>query len=127
MSEAQKKLALAFGDEHFIEEYYQKLKGIFLLPGTFTSKGLILDLNSLPTEPVDLKTTFIKWMIEINKPRITKGEEPIMTLELALKCPIFRMIKPPLVKMKLTPEQVFNKPSIKTIGQKSSAGSINRG
>ena len=105
-------------DSTWLESYYQKLSGLFLVNGAVSSRGMILDLNSLPSSPVDFKKVFIKWMIDINAPRINQGAEPIMTLELALKCPIFKVIKPPLISLKLTGEGMFNKPQLKTDRQK---------
>lgn len=127
MQDASKKLAIAFKNVGFLEQYYQELKGIFLVSGAVGSKGTVLDLNSLPTEPQDLKTAFIKWMLDINAPRILNGEEPIMTLELALKCPIWKVIKPPLKRVSMTSDGLLNKPSVKTLFQKRMPGSINRG
>jgi hypothetical protein len=121
-----KQLAIAFKHPGFLEQYYQQLRGIFLQNGAISSKGTILDLNSLPTEPLDFKTAFIKWMLDINAPRILNGEEPIMTLELALKCPIWKVIKPPVKKLSMNQEGMFNKPSVKTMFKQQQPGSINK-
>lgn len=126
MTDALKNLAIAFQDKELLAEHYQKLKGIFLTSSAIKDHAMILDLDSLPTTPLDYKMTFILWMISVNMPRIKAGEQPIMTLPLALKCPIWQTIKPPLVNLKMTPEKMFNKPSIKTLGKKASPKTINR-
>lgn len=126
MQDLSTKLAIVFKNKDWLEKNYQDHRGVFLHSGAISSKGLILDLNSLPHDPIDFKTIFIKWMIDVNAPRLMKEQDPIMTLELALKCPIFKVIKPPIRKLDLTSEGLFNRPSLKTSGQKQTPGSINK-
>lgn len=114
-------------EKQLLELLYNRSKGIFLQSFSKPFKnGYILDLNALPTYPIDFKEVFIKWMVKINAGRIEKGLEPIMTLDIALKCPLWKAISPPIRRVKLTKEGMFNVPSIKTINKKAKPGSINR-
>ena len=110
-----------------VEHFYESMRAIFVhdlsQPDT---KGLLLDLDSLPSKPEGLKEAVIKWLISVNLTRIKGGEDPIITLELVLKCPVWKIVRPPLKRVKLTKEQLFNKPGVKTIGQKQIPGSINK-
>jgi len=106
------------------EELLAQQRGVFLLALSKPMMGVILDLDSISPK---LKTAVIKWLIAVNQPRLSKGLEPIITLELALKCPIWKSIKPPLISVKLTREKLFGKPKIKTLGKSPKVKSINKG
>lgn len=111
-------------------ELYKTYKGV-LLPSVndqLSNKGLFLDLDSLPSSPVPFKELFIKWLISVNRSRIERGDGVIITKEVVLACPLWRMVKCPLRSIKLTKEGMFNKPrtTTKTIGTKGPVGSINR-
>ena len=88
-----------------------------------SKNGNFLDLTQIPK---DYKDAFIRWMIFINKPRIDKGLKPAMDIQLALKCPIWKLIKPPLVSIKLTKEEMFkSRKPIKSIGTSPTLKNIN--
>ena len=114
----------------WLTELYKSYKGILLpsLDQQLSDKGLILDLDSLPTTPVPFKELFIKWLISVNRTRIERGDGVIVTKEIVLACPLWRMVKCPLRSLKLTREGLFGKPktTAKTIGSKGPVGSINR-
>ena len=121
------KVDLQITQPMLVEHFYAKLRGIFLHDlSQPTSTGMILDLDSLPSIPPGLKEAVIKWLVNVNLSRITRGDEPIVTLELALKCPVWKIVRPPLVKLKLSKEDVFNKPKVKSIGQKAPVKNINK-
>jgi len=114
----------------WITELYKSYKGI-LLPSVdkqLSHHGLILDLDSLPQAPIPFKELFIRWLISVNRDRINKGDSVIVTKEIVLQCPLWRIIKCPLKRLTLTKEGMFNKPGVTrgTIGTKGTIGSINK-
>lgn len=110
-----------------VEHYYKDLRGVFVHDlGKAEDRGMYLDLDSLPTKPAGLKEAVIKWLIAVNLTRLKGGEDPIITLQLVLKCPVWKIVQPPLKRIKMTKENLFNKPGVKTLGQKSRPGSINK-
>lgn len=121
-------MGIQFRDKNLIEEYYRKLNGIFITEVlTSSHAGMILDVGSLPEKPYPFKEIFIKWLIEINLPRIESGNHPIISYEVIMRCPLWRVISPPLKRMTLTKEGMFGKPSIQgTIGKSAKIGSINK-
>lgn len=122
-----KRIGISLQNPELVEMYYQSLKGVFLQePIQSNTQGLFLDLNSLPTAPLDLKTAVIKWIINVNMPRLISNREPIVTLDLVLKCPVWKIIKPPLKKIDMTKDKMFNKPKVKTTFQKKLPGMINK-
>ena len=86
-------------------------------------KGLFLDLTTIPAK---YKDAFIQWVVIINKDRIAKDQSIVMNLELALKCPVWKLIRPPIVSINLTKES-FNKTKkpIKTFNTVQTVKSIN--
>jgi hypothetical protein len=116
--------------EDWITDLYKSYKGI-LLPSVekqLSMTSLFLDLDSLPSKPYHFKELFIRWLISINKQRISRNEPIIVNKAIVLMCPLWRIVKCPLKKIKLTKEGMFNKPIISssTIGTKSTIGTINK-
>lgn len=110
-----------------VEKFYKEQRAIFVHDlEKPDSKGLILDLDALPTKPAGLKEAVIRWLISVNLTRLRNDEEPLVTLSLVLKCPVWKIVNPPLKRITLTKEKMFNKPKVKTLGQKASVGSINK-
>lgn len=119
--------------EKWITEAYEAQKGILLLSvnDQLSTRGFILDLNSLPLKPYPFKELFIRWLIVINKNRILSGHAIIVTRELIMKCPIWKIVKCPIIKITLTKEKLFNKPTtstarVGTISTSGPVGSINK-
>jgi hypothetical protein len=115
--------------EKWITDAYLDYKAILVpsISKQLSTVGWILDLNSLPTKPFPFKELFIRWLISVNKLRIEKQQPIIITISIIKMCPIWNIVKCPLKKIKLTKEEMFNKPksSVSTIGTKSSTRSIN--
>jgi|ERR1035437_9213344 hypothetical protein len=110
-----------------VEHFYTDQRAIFVHDlGKPDDRGLILDLDALPTKPPGIKEAVIRWLISVNLTRLNGGEEPIVTLQLVLKCPVWKIVRPPLKRLTLTKEGLFNKPKIVTLGKKASPGSINK-
>lgn len=127
MSDQLKDLGISLLEPMLVEHYYKDLRGIFVHDlGKPDKQGLILDLDSLPAKPPGIKEAVIRWLIAVNLTRLKAGDEPIITLELVLKCPVWKIVRPPLKRLKLTKEKLFNQPVPKTIGKKASPGSINK-
>lgn len=122
-----KALGIALGNPELVAAHYARLKGVFVQQvSQLSQNGLILDLDALPTEPLDLKGAVIKWLISVNLSRISAGQEPLITLPLVLKCPVWRVHPPPFKRISLTKEGTFNKPTVKTIGKKQLPGRLNK-
>lgn len=127
MNDELKKLGIIFQEPVLVEEYYARLKGILVTGvGGNVLNGMVLDLNALPTKPIDLKAAVIKWLVSVNLPRLKKGKDAITDISLIMKCPIWKVVKPPFRKIQLTPKGMINKPSVTTVGQKSIPGQINK-
>jgi len=133
MADYLKHLGIAFQDPVLIEKYYSSLRGIFLIgvKNQRDNQGRYLDIDALPKSPIDFKKIFIQWMIDVNVPRIKKGEDPIMTLGLAMTCPIWKIIQPPFRTIELTREELFDrsinaKDRTPVIGKKIKVKGINK-
>lgn len=90
-----KAYGIALRNTHIVSQSYEHLKGITILPmvgNTF----MVLDLDSLPREPIPFKEVILRWLLECNEGRIRTGQEPIFTYALVLSCPLWKFIKPPL-------------------------------
>jgi len=115
--------------ELWITNLYKSYWAILLpsIEKQMTTSGLVLDLDSLPTQPIPFKELFIRWLISIQRDRIEKGAGVIVTKEIVLACPLWKVVKCPLKRVKLTKEALFNRPttSKKSIGSKPSVRSIN--
>lgn len=120
--------------EEWITKSYNLQKGILIpsIEKQLSTVGWILDLNSLPTKPFQFKELFIRWLISINRQRIEKGLEIIVTYQIIRMCPLWNIVKCPIKRITLTKESLFNKPSIGsngttgTIGTVGTIGSINK-
>jgi len=117
----------------WITELYLSYQGILLpsMKKQLHMHGLFLDLDSLPHQPFPFKELFIRWLISINKERISKGEPIFVNRQIVLACPLWKIVKCPLKKIKLTQESMFNRPtssigSVGSIGPKSAVGSFNK-
>jgi hypothetical protein len=125
---ALKELGIKFKDKKLLLEYYDKLDAVFIADAMLASHGgMVLDLNSLPNAPIPFKDIFIMWLIEINMPRIESGQPPIITYDLISRCPLWKIIRPPLKRLTMTREGLFSKTKTPAnIGKKSKMGSINK-
>lgn len=102
------------------------MRGMILASLGQPMAGFVLDLDALPVRPVDLKAAVIMWLVKINLDRIKAGLDPIITYDLVMKCPVWQIVKPPITRVELTKDQLFNQPSTKpqpSIGTKSTLGS----
>lgn len=127
MTNQLEDLGIQFLEPLLVEHYYKDFRGVFVHDlGKAEDRGMFLDLDSLPSKPPGIKEAVIKWLIAVNLTRLRSGDEPIITLQLVLKCPVWKIISPPLRRIKLTKESMFNKPNIKTLGKKANPGSINK-
>lgn len=111
-----------------VEHYYKNFRGIFIHDmGKPDMRGMILDLDSLPTLPVGIKEAVIRWLISVNLTRLKNGEDPIITLQLVLKCPVWKIVPPPIKRITMKKEKLLNSPKAPSkIGNPSKLGSINK-
>jgi len=120
-------LGISLTEPMLVEHFYNDLRAIFIHDiGKVENQGMILDLDALPTKPPGIKEAVIKWLISVNLTRLRGNKEPIITLKLVLQCPVWKIVRPPLKRITLTKENLFNKPTVKTLGKKGSPGSINK-
>jgi hypothetical protein len=126
-------LGISILEPMLVEHYYNDLKGVLvqdiMQPN---ARGMILDLNSLPTDPINIKEAVIRWLISVNLTRLNGGDEPIVTLDLLLKCPVWKVISPPLKYVTLTKDGMFQgamnkpKPGVIQPTSRPMPGSINK-
>lgn len=127
MANQLEDLGIKLLEPMLVEHYYKDMRAIFVHDlGKAEDQGLILDLDALPSKPPGIKEAVVRWLIAVNLTRLKGGDEPIVTLKLVLQCPVWKIVKPPLKRLTLTKEKLFNKPTVKTIGKKSTPGSINK-
>lgn len=127
MANQLEDLGIKLLEPMLVEHYYSMVHGIFVHDlGQPDDRGMILDLDALPTKPPGIKEAVIRWLIAVNLTRLKGNEEPIITLKLVLQCPVWKIVRPPLKRLTLTKEKMFNKPGITTLGKKASMGSINK-
>lgn len=62
-----------------------------------------LDLSSLPEE---YRHAFMKWLIEVNRKRMSMGLQMMITYDVIKRCPIWKMIPMPYKTYKLTPKKL---------------------
>ena len=113
--------------DQFINDYLQKNRGI-VIPAVNKSLNSILFINlqQLPKTPINFPEILLRWIINLNKNRIEKNEEIIVTYELIKSCPIWKVIDMPIKSLKLTKESL-NKPRGLTPTRKTNKiGSINK-
>jgi hypothetical protein len=111
----------------FITEYLQKNR-VLLVPKVDSSLKsiLLINLQQLPRQPVNFAEILLRWLVFVNKSRLEKGEEMIITLELLKKCPIWKVIDMPIKALKLD-KGSLNKPRGPVPTRKTSKiGSINK-
>lgn len=82
----------------------KRLQALMVLP----VEGLLLDLTKIPTRPPGIKDALIKWIIKANEDRIAHGDKVLVTKELILACPLWKVIPIPFANLELTPEALFN-------------------
>lgn len=113
--------------DKFINDYLQKNRGI-IIPTVNKSLNSILFINlqQLPHQPINFAEILLRWIINVNRKRIEKDEEIIITYEIIKSCPIWDVIEMPIKNLKLTKESL-NK-SVGTIPTRKTKkiGSINK-
>jgi hypothetical protein len=127
MTNQLEDLGISILEPMLVEHFYTDQRAIFVHDlGKPDDRGLILDLDALPVKPPGIKEAVIRWLISVNLTRLRNGDEPIITLKLVLQCPVWKIVHPPLKRLTLTKEKLFNKPKVVTLGKKTSVGSINK-
>lgn len=128
LDQTLKELGIKFKDKSLLEQYYKQLSAVFITDAMMASHaGMVLDLNSLPNDPIPFKEAFIKWLIEVNMPRLESGQQPVITYEVIMKCPLWRLVRPPLKRLEMTQEGLFSQPKVHgLIGRRTKIGSINK-
>lgn len=117
---------IALRDTTMLAKAYDSCKGVVMLP--IQGRALsILDLSSLPTDPIPFKEVFLRWAMQANEPRIRAGEEPVFPYELVRACPLWRFVPMPIRAVRPTQEGMFNKLAPKgKLEKPTSIGSINK-
>jgi hypothetical protein len=122
-----KDVSLLFQDK-FISDYLQKNRAILI---TSVNKSLnsilFIDLSELPiTNNINFPELLLRWIISVNKSRLEKGLDIIITYDIIKKCPIWKIVGMPIKSIKLD-KQSLNKSSSPTPTRKTrKIGSINR-
>jgi hypothetical protein len=84
-------------EDEFVRKYVAQngaliLTGINFTLGTMT----MINLDKLPKQPIDFAKILVSWVVKVNQDRIEAGDEPIMTLDLIKKCPIWSVVDLPI-------------------------------
>jgi hypothetical protein len=114
-AKALKELGIFLKDTDLLTMAYGLYRGIALLPLAAGKNVLVLDLDNLPSKPIPCKEIFIRWWLQVNEPRILKGEDPVITYSIAKMCPIWKLIPMPIRPIGVS--KLHKLPSIKTISQ----------
>ena len=112
-----KALGIALKSTSLLEDAYQQFKALPLLPLKTSMQLLVIDLNNLPTKPIPFKEVFIRWLLQINESRLINGDEPLLTYELAKRCPIWKLIKMPVKSVTMSRDRIMQAPKLKTVRQ----------
>jgi len=119
--------------EAWITELYKSYRGLLLpnMEKQLHMHGLFLDLDSLPNHPFHFKELFIRWLISVNKDRLLRGEGIFVNKQVVMACPLWKIVKCPLKRIKLTKEAMFNRPTssvgtMGTLGTKGAVGTFNK-
>lgn len=110
-----------------LSRYYHDYEAL-LVPGLedLGRTGIMLDLEALPTSPLPLKKIFLMWLMAVNRGRIDKLQQPIITYELVMQCPIWKYFAPPFRRISMTRDGILNAQAAKSINQQGKARGINR-
>lgn len=113
--------------DQFINDYLQKNRGI-IIPAVNKSLNSILFINlqQLPKTPINFPEILLRWIINLNKKRIEKNEEIIVTYELIKSCPIWKIIDMPIKSLKLTKESLNKSRGLNPTRKTNKIGSINK-
>jgi hypothetical protein len=101
-----KVLGIVLKDNDILTEAYEKHKSQLIIP-VLGITGVALDLNSLPIKPFSFKTVFLKWALQANEARIIAGREPLFTLGLVKACPLWKLVPPPFITMRLDKDSLL--------------------
>jgi hypothetical protein len=124
-NEELKALGIAFHMTGLLEQAYSQYRTLLLLPILGSSLGL--DLSALPKQPFSFKEVFLKWALQANEARIKSGLEPIFTMKLVMACPLWKLVRAPIITIKLTKDSL-----LKQVGKtqpiigKPMGGALNR-
>ena len=111
----------------FISSYLQKNR-VLIVPKVDSSLKsiLLINLQQLPRQPVNFAEILLRWLVFVNKSRLEKGEELLVTFDLLKECPIWKVIDMPIKALKLD-KGSLNKPRGPVPTRKASKiGSINK-
>ena len=119
-------IALLANDEQ-LAHLYEGYAGLLIEQlDTIGRRGIILDLDSLPSEPYPLKKLFLMWLMSVNRERINRLQQPIVTYDLVMKCPLWKVVSPPFRPLKLETGALNNASAFKTVRQRTDPKGINK-
>ena len=121
-----KTLGIVLKSTELLESAYNQYRGLAMLPLTSSMQLLVLDLDNLPTKPIPFKEVFLKWLLQVNETRIMNEDEPILTYDLAKRCPIWKIISMPVKSMLMSRDRVMKPPKLKTSREQTKPKGINR-
>ncbi len=119
-------LEIQFDTDRFVNDYLARNTKVvipYINHEAMTIYGV--DLTALPTEPIDFRTAFVKWLIKINEPRLRVGKDLLITYDIVRRCPLWKVVPMPFRPISLTPEAVseaVGKPAV--LGSAAPRGTI---
>jgi hypothetical protein len=87
---------------------------------------LLIDLDQLPKTPINFAEVLIRWIISVNKPRIDKGLDIVITYQIIKQCPIWHVIDMPIKQMRMTQESINKNKGPTPTRKTMKMGSINK-
>lgn len=118
------RIEIQFDEDAFIKNYLEQHTKViipYINHELMTISGL--DMNALPTNPVNLKLIFMKWLLYVNRDRLRIGKDLHVSYELIKKCPLWSIFPMPFRQLKLTKESLNAPQAItSTIGTNGTSG-----
>ncbi len=111
MTATYNNITLLFDSNSFLQEFLSNNRALVLSELDLELKTFsMIDLDSLPRQPIDFREILMRWVIAVNSKRLENGDNPIITFDIIKRCPIWKDFPLKLRKMPLN-RQAINKPA----------------
>ena len=121
-----KNIPLIFEQDAWIKDYVSKNKHIIVQNiNSQLNNFFFLDLTALPTKPINYREVFVKWLIIVNRQRLSSGMELLCNYEVIKACPLWSVF--PIPFKRATLENIgttINKAPTKPVGSIGSKSPI---
>jgi hypothetical protein len=91
-----KNIPVLFDQDTWIKDYVSKNKHIIVQSiNAQLNNFFFIDLTALPTKPVNYREVFVKWLIIVNRQRLSSGMELLCNYEVIKACPLWSVFPMP--------------------------------